>query len=164
VKWLLREIHKKLKLFFSYFRIFIFRYNSAKKRIHMDGVWIHGADFTKLKIEKNVWINNAFLDLHNTISIEEDVTFGHKVKILTGTHNIYKFGKERAAVISKPVVIKRGAWIASYAIVLPGTIIGEYAVVAAGSVVRGEVPPYALMAGNPAKQIASIPENMGIQK
>jgi acetyltransferase-like isoleucine patch superfamily enzyme len=48
------------------------------------------------------------------------------------------------------VVIESGSDIGMGAIILPGIMIGEGAVVGAGAVVTREVPPYAVVAGNPA--------------
>jgi acetyltransferase-like isoleucine patch superfamily enzyme len=45
------------------------------------------------------------------------------------------------------------AWIGARAIILPGVTVGEGAVVSAGSVVSRDVPPYTIVAGNPAEVI-----------
>jgi UDP-2-acetamido-3-amino-2,3-dideoxy-glucuronate N-acetyltransferase len=52
-----------------------------------------------------------------------------------------------------PTLIKTGAAIGANATMLCGIIIGEHALIGAGSVVRGDVLPFALMVGNPARQI-----------
>lgn len=52
------------------------------------------------------------------------------------------------------------AWIGPNSILLPGTTRGEGCVIAAGAAVRGEVPPFALMGGVPARQIRSRPHPM----
>ncbi|MEZ2586426.1 CatB-related O-acetyltransferase [Kluyvera intermedia] len=46
-----------------------------------------------------------------------------------------------------------GCWLGMRAMIMPGVVIGEGAVVAAGSVVTKDVPPYAVVGGNPAKFI-----------
>ena len=51
------------------------------------------------------------------------------------------------------VVIGHDVWIAHGATILSGSTIGTGAVIGAGAVVAGEVPPYAVMAGNPAREI-----------
>jgi acetyltransferase-like isoleucine patch superfamily enzyme len=51
----------------------------------------------------------------------------------------------------RPVVISDGVWIGKGCIVFPGVKIGEGSIVSAGSVVRTHVPPYSVVAGNPAK-------------
>ena len=53
-------------------------------------------------------------------------------------------------VLISPVVIEENVWIASHAIILPGVTIGEGAVVGAGAVVAHDVPPWTIVAGNPA--------------
>lgn len=51
----------------------------------------------------------------------------------------------------RPVSIGDGVWIGARCIIFPGVKIGEGSVIAAGSIVRTHVPPYSVVAGNPAK-------------
>lgn len=63
-------------------------------------------------------------------------------------------GKEAAYNrFSKPCVIGNDVWIATGAIINRGVTIGDGAVVASGAVVTKDVPPYAIVAGCPAKVI-----------
>jgi acetyltransferase-like isoleucine patch superfamily enzyme len=55
-------------------------------------------------------------------------------------------------------VIRRGAKIGANSTLLPGVIIGEHALVGAGSVVVRDVPPGAVVAGNPARFIRNLSE------
>ena len=43
------------------------------------------------------------------------------------------------------------AWIGARVIILPGSKIGEGAIIQAGAVVHGEIPPFSIAGGNPAK-------------
>jgi acetyltransferase-like isoleucine patch superfamily enzyme len=52
-----------------------------------------------------------------------------------------------------PIVIGNDVWIAHKVIILSGVTVGDGAVVAAGSVVTKDVPPYTIVAGNPARLI-----------
>jgi virginiamycin A acetyltransferase len=52
-------------------------------------------------------------------------------------------------------VVGHDVWVGYSALVLPGVRIGHGAVVAAASVVAGDVPPYAIVAGNPARIVRS---------
>jgi acetyltransferase-like isoleucine patch superfamily enzyme len=56
----------------------------------------------------------------------------------------------------KPIVIEDEVWIGVRAIVLKGITIGRGAIVAAGSVVTRDVPPFTLVAGNPAREIKKV--------
>ena len=51
-----------------------------------------------------------------------------------------------------PTLVCTGATLGAGAVILPGVTIGEFAFVAAGAVVTRDVPPFALVVGNPARQ------------
>lgn len=55
--------------------------------------------------------------------------------------------------VSKPIRIGEGVWIGARAIILGGVEIGDRAVIAAGAVVSKSVPPSAVVAGVPARQV-----------
>lgn len=59
----------------------------------------------------------------------------------------------------RPVIIADDVLIGCNSIILPGVLIGKGAIVGAGSVVTRDVPPYTIVAGNPAKVIREIPED-----
>jgi acetyltransferase-like isoleucine patch superfamily enzyme len=104
---------------------------------------------------KNVFINHdcTFLDIGG-ITIEDDVLIGPKVSLITESHPLSP--AERRALIVKPIVIKRNAWIGAGATILPGVTVGENAVVAAGAVVNKDVPDNTVVAGVPAKVIKTL--------
>lgn len=112
---------------------------------------------------QNIFLgNNIYLvdtlinagDKEGKVIIEDDVFFGHGVKLLARGHNYTKYNTQRQReVTQKPIHIKEGAWIASGAIILGGVIIGKHSVIAAGSIVNKDVPDYAIVAGNPARLI-----------
>ena len=51
----------------------------------------------------------------------------------------------------KPVVIGNDVWIGDSVMILPGSIIGNGVIIGAGAVVRGKIPDYAIVVGNPAQ-------------
>ena len=68
----------------------------------------------------------------------------------------------RSAVIRKDeylkTIVKKGASIGANATIVCGNNIGEYAFIGAGAVVTKGVPNYALVVGNPSKQIGWVSE------
>jgi acetyltransferase-like isoleucine patch superfamily enzyme len=96
------------------------------------------------------------------VTLEDEVFIGHGVMF---TNDLFprataEDGKLQTEADWKchPTVVKRGASIGSNATLLCGITIGEYALVGAGSVVTKDVPPRAVVAGNPAKVIRYLPE------
>lgn len=108
-----------------------------------------------ITLGKNVFINHAcsFLDMGG-ITIEDEVLIGPKVNLITENHPLDT--KDRRALITKPILVKKGAWIGAGATILPGITIGKNAVVAAGAVVSEDVPDDTVVGGVPAKIIKSI--------
>ena len=120
----------------------------------------HG-DASRLHIHETAVVNNALFNVSGgTITVGKDAFFGHDVAILTGTHDIEKFGRERQLAFprsGRDVVIGEGVWLATHVLVLGPVTIGEHAVVAGGSLVREDVAPYTVVAGRPAKVVKTIP-------
>lgn len=56
----------------------------------------------------------------------------------------------------RPIVIEDNVWIGRRVIIYPGVTIGEGSVVSSGSVVTTDVPPYTVVAGNPARRIVAL--------
>lgn len=108
----------------------------------------------------NIYLVDSLINAGDSIgkvTIEDNVFFGHGVKILARGHDYKKFDRQRqASVTEKPIHIKQGAWIASGATVLGGVTIGKHAVIGANSVVTKSVPDYAIVAGNPSTLIKYI--------
>ncbi len=110
-----------------------------------------------IEIGKNVFINHActFMD-RGGIKIEDDVLIGPKVNLITTGHPMQL--ENRRSTISKPIVIKKYAWLGANVTVMPGITIGENAIVAAGAVVTKDVPANTIVAGVPAKVIRNYIE------
>ena len=120
---------------------------------------LHGRP-ERLRIHETAIVNNALFNVSGgTITVGEYAFFGHDVAVLTGTHDIEKFGRERQLAFpreGRDVVIGDGVWLASHTLVLGPVTIGEHAVVAGGSLVREDVEPYTVVAGRPAKVVKKI--------
>lgn len=106
-------------------------------------------------VGKGVFINFGctFLD-RGGITLEDDVFIGPGVQLITENHP--EQPSLRHNVYTKPVVIKRGAWIGAGAIILPGVTVGEHSIIAAGAVVTKDVPDRVIVAGTPAHVMRAI--------
>jgi UDP-2-acetamido-3-amino-2,3-dideoxy-glucuronate N-acetyltransferase len=96
------------------------------------------------------------------VTLEDEVFIGHGVMFTNdllprATSGDGKLQTE-ADWTCVPTLVKRGASIGSNATLLCGITVGERAVVGAGSVVTKDVPPRAVVAGNPAKVLRYLPE------
>lgn len=84
------------------------------------------------------------------VTIGKRVTISHRVHLCAGTHD---YTRTDFPLIKPPMHIQDEAWIAADAFVGPGITIGHGAVVGARAVVTRNVPPWQIVAGNPARNI-----------
>ena len=90
------------------------------------------------------------------ITIEDGVFIGPHCVLATEYHP--ENPATRHSLLTKPIVIKRNAWLGADVKVLAGVTIGENAIVAAGSVVTKDVPDNMVVAGSPARIVRPIHE------
>lgn len=99
---------------------------------------VHIGDRVTIKCGVQLW---------DGIVIEDDVFIGPNA---TFTNDPFPRSKLRPRQIVRTVV-RRGASIGANATLMPGITIGQQAMIGAGSVVTGDVPPLAIVTGNPAR-------------
>jgi putative colanic acid biosynthesis acetyltransferase WcaF len=103
----------------------------------------------KVSIDDFSWIgdNVEFYSL-DTITVGKHCVISQKSYLCTGSHDLtdIQFG-----LITKPIHIKDGAWIASDVFIYPGVTLEEMSVIAARSTVTNDVPAEEIYAGTPAQ-------------
>jgi UDP-2-acetamido-3-amino-2,3-dideoxy-glucuronate N-acetyltransferase len=103
---------------------------------------------------KNVKVQNN-VSIYTGVVCEDDVFLGPSM-VFTNITN------PRSAIIRRDqyeqTLVKKGASIGANATVVCGNSIGEYAMIGAGAVITKPVKPYALVVGNPARQIGWVSE------
>jgi acetyltransferase-like isoleucine patch superfamily enzyme len=104
-----------------------------------------------LRIGDNVVINNGtIISSRVRIEIGEGTGIGYHCLLMDSDGHPLA---PNLPVNEAPIVIGRHVWLASKVTVLQGVTIGDFAVVATGAVVTKDVPPYAVVAGVPAKVV-----------
>ena len=94
-----------------------------------------------VKIQNNV-------SVYDDVIVEDDVFLGPSM-VFTNVINPRSFVQRKDEY--KQTMLKKGCSIGANVTIVCGVTIGEYAMVGAGSVVTKDVPPYALVYGNPAR-------------
>lgn len=105
----------------------------------------------RFTIGNHVWIGEdvGILSLA-PVTIESDVCISQRAYLCTGSHD---FRSRTFDLVTKPITIRAGSWIAASVIVLPGVTIGPNSLVSAGSVVDRDVPANCIVRGNPAEVV-----------
>lgn len=121
---------------------------------------LKGYHRNRLEIGDESWVGQqCFLHAAAGLFIGRQVGIGPGVKILTSRHA--ESPRERpifeAPLEFLPVTIEDGADLGVGAIIMPGVTIGRGAQVGAGAVVTRDVPPYAIVAGAPARLLRERP-------
>lgn len=130
-------------------------------------VWNFVQIMDNVTIGKNCNIgNNCFIE--NGVVVGNGVTIKNNVAlydgaiieddVFLGPNCVFTNVLRPRAFISqkdnfKKTIVKKGATIGANATIVCGITIGEYSFVGAGSVVTKDVPPFALVVGNPARII-----------
>ena len=123
-----------------------------------------------LKVGSNVlFARNCDIDITGDLTIENGVSILEGVKILTHAHDQFflKDDEDLIPLSNRAYItnlhIGRNVEICSRVIILPGVgTIGDGAIISAGAVVSKPVPPRAVVAGNPAKIMHLIPDDVSI--
>jgi len=108
----------------------------------------------QMVIGAGTWIGQqCFFHSAGGITIGRNVGIGPSVKIITSAHDLSDRDKPilHSPIVFAPVVIEDDADIGVGAILLPAVCVGQGAQVAAGAVVTGDVKPYSIVGGVPAR-------------
>ncbi|KAG0242659.1 hypothetical protein BGW41_003762 [Actinomortierella wolfii] len=129
---------------------------------------------TEGKIGENVWIepplnvdygfnisldDRAYMNFNcvildcGPISIGKRVLMAPNVQLYSATHPVNPILRAKGVENALPIKIGDDVWIGGGSVICPGVSIGNGSTVGAGSVVTKDVPPYTVVAGNPARVI-----------
>ena len=136
-------------------RYIVHSFGSYGYNCHIDGP----GEFTASNIYcgSNVFIGSGacFISSEAKIIIGDNVMFGPKVMIVTGSHRFDVVGKnmidvkEKRDIDDQDVIIEDDVWIGIGVTILKGVRIGTGSVIGAGSVVTHSIEPYTIVTGTP---------------
>lgn len=166
---MLKEVLKKTILFEAYkhYKLYQFRNKWLKRNMHnqtiannffnIDLVEVGNASYGELNVIS--FANKCRLYIGNYVSIAQEVVFLLDVEHRLDCISTYPF-KVKTVKLCKAeafgkgdIIVDDDVWIGYRAIILSGVHLGKGAIIAAGAVVTKDVPPYAIVGGNPAKVI-----------
>ena len=100
----------------------------------------------------------CMISASESITIEDDVIIGAFSSVIDSDHS-FQEGRPNVmhnSVLTSPIRIGRGTWLAERVAVLRGADIGRCCIVGANSVVRGELPDYSIAVGAPARIVGQV--------
>ncbi len=86
--------------------------------------------------------------------------FAPNVQLYTATHPLHPVKRNSGLEYAKPIKIGNNVWLGGGVIVTPGVTLGDNVVVGAGSVVTKSFPDNVVIAGNPARIIKTVEEEL----
>jgi acetyltransferase-like isoleucine patch superfamily enzyme len=129
--------------------------NDVKLEAPVQPIFLRVFPGAELTLGDKVAVNDgARIECTTAISVGKRARIGFGA-VLIDNHFHEPYDRD-ARPAGKPIVIENDVWIGSRAIVLPGVRIGEGSIVGAGAIVSKAVPPYVVVAGNPARVIRAL--------
>lgn len=118
-------------------------------------VWKGAQWVGPIQVGNRVFVNQDSY-IRPGVVVEDDVSIGPFVRLVTDTHDISSGTRRTGTPRKDPILVKEGSWIGSCAVIMGGVTVGSRSIVAAGSVVTKDVPDNAVVAGVPARVIRYI--------
>lgn len=159
-------IQNILSIFTRPFMVYGYYSKSQKKFLRSTRISSTATIISPLKLEigNQCWIwHHSIIDASNGVKIGTGVQIGAFVGVFThsshvsirllGSEFINHDSDDRVGYVRSPVSIGDYTFIAAGSIIMPGTSIGKGCVIGAGSVVKGNIPDFSIVSGNPGKVI-----------
>ncbi len=105
--------------------------------------------------EGSVVLSDSHIDCSAPVTIGRRTHIGRRTQLFTHTHDVARreMPVMDAPIVSRPITIGDDVMLFNEVVVLAGVTIGDGAIIAVRAVVTRDVPPFAKMAGIPARQI-----------
>jgi len=152
--------------FLAYYNVKLYAWDKGKIEVGNNCIFTSG---TRIDSRASVIIGNNVLcnariqdfEAHSTDPKERANEIEYSINQLWPKFSKNIFGSKYTKKFNaKPVVIEDNTWLAINSIILRGVTIGYGSIVAAGAVVTKDVPPFSVVAGNPAVVVKELDKNV----
>ncbi len=101
-----------------------------------------------LVVGNDTWIGeDCWIDNLTTVRIGADCCLSQGAYLCTGNHD---WSDPHFGLLIAPITMEDGSWAGARSILAPGAVLGVGSVASAGSLITGQIPEFAIFAGNPA--------------
>jgi acetyltransferase-like isoleucine patch superfamily enzyme len=129
--------------------------NDVKLEAPIRPIFFHVFGGAELTLGEQVAVNEgARFECTRAIRVGDRVRIGFGAVLIDNHfHDVYD---RESRPPGRSIVVENDVWIGARAMVLPGVRIGEGSIVGAGAIVSNDVPPFTVVAGNPAHVVRSL--------
>lgn len=147
--------------FLSYYNVKLYAWGNGKIKVGNNCIFTSGTRIdsrSSIIIGNNVLCNSRIQDFeaHSTNPEERAHEMEYCINNLWPKFSRNNFDEYPIKFDAKPIVIEDNTWLALNSLILRGVTIGYGSVVAAGAVVTKDVPPFSIVAGNPARVMKTL--------
>jgi len=114
-----------------------------KPGIHVKYPW-------KLVIGDYSWLADCYIENLDLVNIGANCCISQQAMLMTGNHN---YQKTNFDLITSPIILEDGVWVAAAAKVCPGVTLHSHAILTMGSIANKNLDAYGIYQGNPAIKI-----------
>lgn len=114
-----------------------------KPGIHIKYPW-------KLTVGDYSWLADCYIENLDLVSVGANCCISQQAMLITGNHN---YQKTNFDLITSPIILEDGVWVAAAARVCPGVTLHSHAVLTMGSVAKKNLDANGIYQGNPAIKI-----------
>lgn len=128
--------------------------NFGKASVILDGTVLRKPENISIGANSSLQ-NHCYLSGEGGIDLSDNVRVAPHCAFFSTSHNLDRIDAPicEQGLTKAPIVVEDDVWIGCHSVILMGVTIGKGSVIGANSLVNGDIPPYSIAAGSPARVI-----------